>query len=223
MGDFRWNASMSRAVIVFPEVGGRPPKAVLCILKAVKAYILPGQYIFLSQSSYLFWEDLFGRNGSPGDNLKVVKCPKFKFLRYKLLKLIYIQHLKQYYEKKLKFFCEAFSINGLGIFFMKVKFSHIYLHFYAFLWSYLDSTEKNDIRWSFSLSSEHYFLLKLGKMNFGLASYGKNMANRILNIWRTICPNKLIFGISYLLVHLYNIFAKKRNWRYLVYISQKNG
>ena len=48
MGDFRWNASMFRAVIFFPEMGGRPPKAVLCILKAVKAYILPGQYIFLS-------------------------------------------------------------------------------------------------------------------------------------------------------------------------------
>ena len=51
-------------------------------------------------------KDIFGRNGNPGDDSQVVNCPKFKFLLYKLLKLVYKKHLKHYFEKKKSF--EAF-------------------------------------------------------------------------------------------------------------------
>ena len=45
-------------------------------------------------------KDIFGRNGNPGDDSQVANCPKFKFLLYKLLKLVYKKHLKHYFEKK---------------------------------------------------------------------------------------------------------------------------
>ena len=85
----------------------------LCRLKAVKAILTAAPIFLLSSQASLFLKDIVGRNGNPGDDSKVVKCPKFKFLHYELLKLVYIKHLKHYFEKKLKYFYEAFFINGL--------------------------------------------------------------------------------------------------------------
>ena len=68
-----------------------------------------------------------------------------------------MKHLKHDLEKKIFFFYEAFFINGLSKYIMKLRISHIYDNFYAFLCSYLESTGNFVIIWTFSYRSEHYF------------------------------------------------------------------